>query len=538
MVLVGLAVNAAVLLFYSQKIWFWADDWDLLFLRGTIPSESIGLFEPHNHHWLTAHILVYRGLFEVFGMRSYLPFAATEIAFHLATCLVAYLVLRRVGAHAWAAAGGSLMIAFFGLGANAQIFSATMNHVGSLLCGMAALYALVRLDDVRRAATVASAALLLSVMFSGTGLSVAVLVFCFGVAQHGWRLGARLVALPAVAFIAWYLAYGRSAEQWGGSADLVQLPGFVWQGLTATLADGSGLVGAGPVLLMALVLALLTARPDASALLHLAAAGLVADVCQLLLVSYGRFGFGAAQLGQSHYAYINIVLLTPAVVLAVQTLLVHVRRPAWVTGIVTVAVFAAYVAHGLGEVRAWHDDFALITSANDEIALGVVSAAEAGQRVLTQRNPDGLNHQFIPRYLLAPEIREALPQREATPDGRLYAESTFFVGVGTRDYELAGPVDLEVLSGFEDHAVDRPGCHDTVATAAEPILEMDTGEGNEIVVWSTSTTIKTQLHRDGRSGPLREWSVSPGPVHIATSARDAVLNVSFNGTGVYTICKQ
>jgi hypothetical protein len=266
---------------------------------------------------------------------------------------------------------------------------------------------------------------------------------------------------------------------------------------------------------------------------------LVADVCQLLLVSYGRFGFGSAQLGQSHYAYINIVLLAPAVVLAAQSLLAMVRRPRWVTGAVVAALFVAYVSQGLAHVQKWHDDFTLITSSNDEIALGVVAAADADQKVLTQRNPDGLNHQFIPRYILAPEIRKALPRRDSTPDGRLYAESTFFVGVGTQDYGLARPgTSLEVVSGLEGGDISAPGCHEWEATAAEPILEMDTGAGNEIVVWSSSTVIKTQLHRDGHSGPLREWEATPGPMHIAASARDATLNISFNGAGSYTICKQ
>ena len=60
--------------------------------------------------------------------------------------------------------------------------------------------------------------------------------------------------------------------------------------------------------------------------------------------------------------------------------------------------------------------------------------------------------------------------------------------------------------------------------------------GQEIVVTSNSTLVKTKLYRGDVEGSLREWPVEPGPVHIATSARDTRLLVAFNGTGTYTVC--
>ena len=79
LLLVGMIVNFVVLLRHSSGVWFWADDWDLLFLRGNIPRYDVGLLSPHNNHWLSAHILVYRLLFSLFGMGSYTPYAAAAI---------------------------------------------------------------------------------------------------------------------------------------------------------------------------------------------------------------------------------------------------------------------------------------------------------------------------------------------------------------------------------------------------------------------------------------------------------------------------
>jgi hypothetical protein len=119
------------------------------------------------------------------------------------------------------------------------------------------------------------------------------------------------------------------------------------------------------------------------------------------------------------------------------------------------------------------------------------------------------------------------------------AEGRFFVGAGSSDYGLAEPGRLELVSGLEGkHDIDQPGCHKFTATAAEPVLQLDSVDGNEIVVWSSSTLVKTILYRGEDQSALREWSVAPGPVHVATSARDAKLLVSFNGSGTYTVCKQ
>jgi hypothetical protein len=68
------------------------------------------------------------------------------------------------------------------------------------------------------------------------------------------------------------------------------------------------------------------------------------------------------------------------------------------------------------------------------------------------------------------------------------------------------------------------------------VLEVYVEAGQEIVVWSSSTTVKTKLYRDDLEGSLHEWPVEEGPVHIATSARDTQMLVAFNGTGSYTVC--
>jgi hypothetical protein len=538
-VLVALVANAVLLLHFTDKLWFWADDWDLLFRRGIVPGADLGLWAPHNSHWLTAHILVYRALFEVFGLSSFVPYAATEIAFHLATVWVGYLLVRRVGAHPWAAVGAALLLAYFGAGAAAQIFPATMNHVGSLLFGLLAAYVAVRVADPVWASLGAAACLLVCVMFSGTGLSLVVLVALFALTQRGLWFAVRTVAPAAAAFLLWYFQHQGDIAPMGRDTELSQVPRYVWIGLTRTLEDGFGVPGAGPVVVVLLVGALLLARPEQSGLVRLAGSALVSDIVQLVLLSVGRFGFGPEQNGQGHYAYINVALLMPVIALLLHTVLGLTRRSAPALVALGGVLLGAYVVHGWSELTEWHNDFAYLTSGNDDLTLGVRDAHADGEQVLTDVNPEPINSNYRPSYILTPQILDALPSRPAAPAWRLEAESRFFTYAGADDRGLARPGRVEVVSGLEGKAdVDKPGCHDFEATDAEPVLEMWSETGNEIVVWSQSTLVKTKLYRDDDEAALREWTVQPGAVHIATTALDTQMLISFNGAGTYQICKQ
>ena len=538
-VVVALAANAVELFHFTDKIWFWADDWDLLFLRGTIPAQDVGLFAPHNSHWFTAHILIYRAIFEIFGLQSFVPYAVVEIAFHIAVAGTTYLLLRRVGSRAWAAVAATLLVAFFGAGANAQIFPATMNHVGSLLFGLLAAYALVRIESRPRAVVVAAVCLVVCVMFSGTGLSLLVLVLLFGVTQRGLLTTGLAVAPPGLAYLAWYLVHADAISSWGGQPDLTQVPSYVWVGLTGTLEGGSGLSGVGPLFLGVLVVCLFVARPEPPALVALAGAGVVADLVQLTLLAVGRFGFGPEQLGTSHYAYINLVLLAPAACLVFDVSLGAIRRSPWAVAALGLVLFSAYSLHGWNQLTKWHNDFALLTSANDDIVMGIRDAYEDGELIVTDATLDDISLDFRASYAVAPAIRDALPDRPADPEWRLEAEGRFFVGVGPDEYGLFQPGQVEVITGLRGRAVvdvDDPGCHELTATAPEPVLEVMVDASQEIVVTSNSTMVKTKLYRGDVEGSLREWPVEPGPVHIATSARDTRLLVAFNGTGTYTVC--
>jgi hypothetical protein len=58
----------------------------------------------------------------------------------------------------------------------------------------------------------------------------------------------------------------------------------------------------------------------------------------------------------------------------------------------------------------------------------------------------------------------------------------------------------------------------------------------EIAPTRDSTEVRTQLFRHFTPSPTRVWSVDPGPVYVATTARQAILRVVLDGSGPFTIC--
>ena len=128
----------------AHRSWFGVDAVYYLTTRGPVPSADEGLFKPYGGHWQTIPLLVYRGLFAVFGMRSYLPYVAVALAVHLAIVFVLYLLLRRVGATPLDRLRRQLAGLFYGAGSEAFMWDAPMVLTSGLLLGLVAMLVMVR----------------------------------------------------------------------------------------------------------------------------------------------------------------------------------------------------------------------------------------------------------------------------------------------------------------------------------------------------------------------------------------------------------
>lgn len=533
----GVALQGVLLTYLARNFWFAMDDWDMLLTRGTIPGESRGVWDPHNGHWSTIIIVIYRTLFEIFGLRSYLPYALVTIVMHLLITLVLHRILLRTGAGEWGALVGAWLVLFLGAGEDALLYSAAMNHLGSLLCGLGAVLVCLR-EPFHRRAQVATVLLLLgAVMFSGTGVPVVFFVVVFLALNRGVPVAAAVASVPAAAYLLWYALAGRHASNHALPADrweLLRIPELVWRGLSGSVGKAVGYADIGPALLLGLVVGVVLFREAPTQLRRLAWAGVIgaAAVAGILAASRTHLDPSTAR-----YAYFTMLFLAPAVVLCAKGVVRFVADPRWLAGTVAAVLLLAYAANGVRMEREFALKWERLTRNWPDITLGMVAAIDAGERQLNPFSGDFYNADVTPSRVAHPAIRAELPTRPAAPTGRLSAESMFMVRVGTTSVITPRPGALSHVHSLTTDIEQVPGCRTYTASTNRPVLALGVqGVGNEFTVTSQSTEITTVVNRAGVSSPPRVWRVKPGEVVVSSTARGALLFVTLNAGGSLRLC--
>ena len=109
-----LIVALVLFVVFGRSQWFFHDEWDFLAKRNA--SSLNDLFRPHNEHWSTLPILVYRVLWHFFGLRTYVPYQLVTILLHLTAAVLLRVVMRRAGVNPWIATAAASLFALFGAG--------------------------------------------------------------------------------------------------------------------------------------------------------------------------------------------------------------------------------------------------------------------------------------------------------------------------------------------------------------------------------------------------------------------------------------
>ena len=310
----SLVVAFALLLYITRTQWFYFDEWAFLTDRG-FAGQPLDLFRPHNEHWSTIPILIYRALFALFAVRSYLPYMAVLLLIHIAVAHLLWRLMRREGVDGWVATSLSAVFLVFGAGWENLIWAFQIGVLGSLAFGLVALLVVatdVVLTPVRQGAI--WFLLICGLMCSGIGVTMVAVVAVAVLLRRGPRKAAITVALPAAVYIVWLLLVGRRGL--GGvpitAGSLVNLPGYVWTGISSTLDGLSGFIGAGAALAVALLAWWIWKRHDAA--IHASAfAGSVGVLVFYIINGLGRAALGVAEATSARYVYIGGALLLPTI---------------------------------------------------------------------------------------------------------------------------------------------------------------------------------------------------------------------------------
>ena len=307
------AASWAALLYLGRGVTFFQDEWRFVDVAGPFGTAD-DLFRPHNEHWSTLPFLLYRAIFNVFGLSTYLPYLAVLLALHVAAAAALFVLLfRRNGP--LVAIGGAALALWVGTGYQNLFWAFQIGFVGSTAAG---LWALVAFEGEGRRSSVAGTLLLLAaIMSSGIGLVFGAAVAVELVADPVRRRRVVWLVPVGVVYATWYLAVGRSgvsdARDPFSLTAVADVPGFVWAGVRnsveATIGPLPVIVPALTLVLLAVSLVWLVGRRVSPRTL-----GAVTGLVVLFgLIGLVRGHLGVEQTTRSRYLYEGVFLVLLAV---------------------------------------------------------------------------------------------------------------------------------------------------------------------------------------------------------------------------------
>ncbi len=360
----SLPVAFAGLLWYTRRQYFTEDDWE--FIHRLIPGVgNLGLFAPHNEHWSTIPLLIYKALFAVVGVRSYIPYMAVLLALHVLAAHLLWRIMVRAGADVITATAIATVFLVLGTGAENIDWAFQIGFVGALAAGLGMILAAQERSQRRLlAAWLLGVA---SLMFSGLG---PIMIFAAGLAvllKFGWRQAFLTVVVPAAVYAAWLLTVGKHTGSSLPHGALRDVPDYMFTGITSAAAAIAGLRFVGALLVLPLAWwCFVQARrsPRAATVVALAATTLVF----FLAVGIGRVGLGVGESKTSRYVYIAALLLLPAAAVAASQLS---RRHVLAAALVALLVGWA----GIHNVRALVSAVNGVTGVREHAQARIVAAS-------------------------------------------------------------------------------------------------------------------------------------------------------------------
>jgi hypothetical protein len=322
-----LVVLAGALVFFwwvGRVQWFFLDEWDYLVTRdgGSVHD----LFTSHNEHWTTVPIVLFRLLWNVFGLHTYLPYQSLTLLGHVAVAALVYLLIRRSAVNPWIALTAASLFALFGPGDQNIVWAFQITFVGALAFGLAQLYLAFHDGPVDRRDSWALVMGLLALMFSGVALTTLAVVGLAMLLRRGWQVALMQTIPLLVVYGTWYAFYGRDSGNGQSRSSLGDVLSFASEGFKGTYRELGQLPGLGIVMACVLTigLALFLFERGLRAGIHEAAlplsmlAGSAAFMVMAGLTRVNLLGptFG----GSSRYIYLMAALSIPALAFALDTL--------------------------------------------------------------------------------------------------------------------------------------------------------------------------------------------------------------------------
>ena len=300
-------VVAATILVLSRGYTFYFDEWD--FIQSAPDWGWASSLEPHNEHPVILPRLIYTALLFTFGLHTYVPYMLVLVALHATSAVLLFELVRRRAGDLVGIACAAMLLAL-GAGWENLLWAFQITFVGSVACGLGMLFALEGSPTTPPRLAVAVVLLVASLMFSGIGLFFGVVAAARLLLDPSRRRELVWLAPVALAFAAWYLAFGHGGAATvppPSAANLFLLPAYVGWGLAGSAAGIIGVTG-----FPALAVLVLAAGAIGFAWWRERPGPLALGVAAGLLTFYVVTGLTRAQIGfdqsaSGRYVYIGAV---------------------------------------------------------------------------------------------------------------------------------------------------------------------------------------------------------------------------------------
>lgn len=340
-------VIAVPLVMHTNRLqWFFLDEWDYLADRRL--SSADDLFRPHNGHWSTVPIVLYRLVWRAFGLRVYWPYLALALTAHLTVVALVRQLVRHRAVEPWLAVGGAVGLLYFGAGRESMAFGANVGFTGAVAFGLAAGLLADRDGPLGRRDGLAVVCGLLAVMCSGLALAILVGLGVAVAVRRGWRPALVVTAPPLIAFAAWWTLHATGTED-SGTRDAGAAIEFAHTMLvSAARSLGGGLLGGALLLTVAIGGLLLLVRGDLRQELTRVAmpAGLALSAigfAAMTAVARSGPGFGGDSRlkplpDSGRYQYVVVALCLPLILVGLDRLVASSRRLLLPLGVVLLLI--------------------------------------------------------------------------------------------------------------------------------------------------------------------------------------------------------
>ena len=205
-----LVLAIPILLIMGSSRWFLGDEWT--FLSAKSATSLHDLFQPHNQHWSTIPLIIYKVMYGIFGLHEYWPYQLLVILAHLAIAGLLRVLMRRCGVGPWVATVAAGTYVLFGPGSDDILWAFQIGFTLSVVFGLGQMLLANHDGEFDRRDWIGLALGGLALLTSGQAPPIILATGLAVLWRRGWRPAVFHTVPLGVVYGIWYVWAGASFQ--------------------------------------------------------------------------------------------------------------------------------------------------------------------------------------------------------------------------------------------------------------------------------------------------------------------------------------